>query len=385
MEGIERRFFMNQAKIIGIETANPPLKMTQQQIWKNIQARRKLSDIEKVYYKRFFNDPNINTKYIGIENLDNIFDETPDQLIKRFEKYGILIGTESVKKCLQRYKITAEEVDAVFVTTCTGYLCPGLTSYVSQHAGFREDIYALDLVGMGCGAAIPAIINANEYLKNHPNSNVIVLCVEICTAAISWGDEIDLVLSNVLFGDGAAACLLSNKKHLEGLLIKNFHSILWPQHRNELRFKHKDSRLCNVIKKDVPGIASKAVKETMKRLSGSCAKGIHHYAVHPGGRRILDEIEQALDFKNGELLPSREILRNYGNMSSPSVLFVLKRILESGNLKNMQNIALFAFGAGFTAFGLILQCFSNKDEFLKLDLSKIEGSDKHETQCCDKL
>lgn len=376
---------MNQAKIIGIETANPPLKMTQQQIWKSIQGHRELSDTEKVYYQRFLNDPNIRTKYIGIENLDNIFAETPDQLIKRFEKYGTLIGAESVKKCLQRCKIAAEEVDAIFVTTCTGYLCPGFTSYVSQQIGFREDIYALDLVGMGCGAALPAIMNANEYLKNHPDSNVIVLCVEICTAAISWGDEIDLVLSNVLFGDGAAACLLSNKEHEEGLLVKNFHSILWPQYRDELRFKHKDSRLCNVLKKDVPGIASGAVKEIMKQLFNSCAQGIDHYAVHPGGRKILDEIERALDFKKGELLPSREILRNYGNMSSPSVLFVLKQILESGNLKDKQNIALFAFGAGFTAFGLILQCASNKDALLNLDLSGIEGSDKHETQCCDKL
>jgi len=346
---------MNQTKILGIETANPPLKMTQQQIWKTIQDYRDLSNIEKTYYKRFLSDLNILTKHIGIEDLKYIFNETPDQLIDRFEKYGTLIGVEAVKKCLQKYELKAEEVDAFFVTTCTGYLCPGLTSYVSEQVGFRSNIYALDLVGIGCGAAIPAIKNADEYLRNHPNSNVIVLCVEICTAAISWGDEIDLILSNVLFGDGAAACLLSNKECDDGLIVNDFHSILWPQHRDELRFKTKDSRLCNVIKKDVPGIAAKAVKETMEKLSINCIGDINHYAVHPGGRRILDEIEQALDFKNDELGPSRAILRDYGNMSSPSVLFVLKDILKSDKLRNGDNIALFAFGAGFTAFGAIFR------------------------------
>jgi len=353
---------VNSTKIIGIETANPPLKLTQEEVWASIQYNKVLSDRENVYYKRFLGDPNIQSRYVGIPDLKDIFHETPDQSIKRFEKFGTLIGVEAVRKCLQKYEVRAQEIDALIVTTCTGYLCPGLTSYVAEKVGFNSHIEALDLVGLGCGAAIPALRTADDFLKNHPDSNVIVLCVEICTAAISWGEEIDLILSNILFGDGAAACLLSNKNSAEGVVIKDFHSILWPQYRDELRFEHKNSRLCNVIKKEVPGIAARAVKETMSKLACGNTGTIRHYAVHPGGRKILDEIEDALEFKNNELAPSREILRDYGNMSSPSVLFVLKQILEKGNVQDKEQIALFAFGAGFTAFGALVEVCDHRGQ-----------------------
>lgn len=345
---------MNDPVLIGVATANPPLKVTQAEVWQAIRGGRSLSEKEFLFYQRFLKDPSIQTRHVGIEDLESIFTETPDQSIQRFEKYAADIGTKAVDACLQDAGVPVKDVDALFVTTCTGYLCPGLSSYVAERAGFRTGIEALDLVGLGCGAALPALRAASDYLRAHAGSKVMVLCVEICTAASAWEDDTDLILSNALFGDGAAACLLSNESAACGIRFQGFHSLLWPEFREQLRFKSRHSRLCNVIHKDVPLIAARAVRECMDALLALDAGVPQHYAMHPGGRRVLDEIEKVLDFRRGELDPTRKVLRDYGNMSSPSVLYVLKEIWEKG-LSEGDTIALFAFGAGFSAFSALGQ------------------------------
>ncbi len=346
---------MNTSKIIGIETANPKLKGDQEKVLEHILEKKHISKKAMIFYKRFLSDQSIKTRYFGMDDFNLVNEETPDEAILRFQTVGTQIGAEAVNKCLEATGINTEDIDGLIVTTCTGYLCPGLTSYVAQAVGLRDSLFTLDLTGTGCGAALPALRAADQYLKAHANSNILVLSVEVCSAALSWGDEIDLILSNAIFGDGAAACLISNVDDREGYAVLDFESLLWPEYRNDLRFKQKNSRLCNVINKNVPEVASEAVKTLQDRFMSRMEGPFHYYAIHPGGRRILDEIESRLGFGPNVLNRSREVLRDYGNMSSPSVLYVLKNIIEKDQPKEEESIILFAFGAGFTAFGAVLQ------------------------------
>lgn len=359
---------MNAAKVIHIETANPESRWTQDEILQSVAANEKIEPKAGIFYRKFLSDKAIQTRHLGVSALSEVNEESPDAANERFTRVATDIGRQAVERCLAAAGLKPEEVDGLIVTTCTGYLCPGLTSYISEAVGLRDDLYAVDLAGLGCGAAIPALRAADQYLRVHEDSNVIVLSVEVCSAALSWGNEIDLILSNSIFADGAAACLVSNKAQFEGAVMKGFDSLLWPEYRDDLRFKKKDSRLCNVINKNVPEIAAEAVRFLHGRLAVKAGGPIHHYGVHPGGRRILDEVENGLQLAPETLKRSREVLYDYGNMSSPSILYVLKKILEQDTADEGEQIALFAFGAGFSAYGTLLQTGKNIKEKVRHEL-----------------
>ncbi len=347
---------MDSIKIVEIATANPSLKMTQEEILERIMKSPLRSRKEKKLYRHFLSEPSIKTRYAAIENdPEKLFEESQDDAILRFQQQATKLGTEAVKDLLKKRNLKPGDIDAIIIATCTGYLCPGLTSYISQAVGFSENIHTVDMVGIGCGAALPAMKSAWQFLSVHPNANVIVLAVEICTATSFWNESLNLIISNSIFGDGAAACLLTNKPQVDGLEIREFKSILWPQYRDNLRYVTKNGRLHNVLDKEVPVIAAKAFHNVLKQVTHDFTKKIDHYAVHPGGRKILDEIEAISAFEVQTLQRSRDVLFEYGNMSSPSVLYVLRDIIHKDNLKDGETVGIFSFGAGLTAFGALTQ------------------------------
>lgn len=345
---------MSSIKIVDIATANPPLKLTQGEILDRILKSPLRSRREKKLYTKFLSEPSIRTRYVAIEDQpEKLFEESQDEAINRFQVQATRLGTQAVTKLLKRTGLTPQDIDGIIITTCTGYLCPGLTSYIAQTVGLREDIYALDMVGTGCGAALPGMKSAWQYLTAHPDARVIVLAVEICTATSYWNEDLDLIISNSIFGDGAAACLLTNRAESAGLEIQEFQSVLWPQYRDELRYVTRNGRLLNVLKKEVPSLAAAAFYRIYQRLTKDFTVDIDHFAVHPGGRKILDEIDAISPFGKDALRRSRSVLQRYGNMSSPSVLYVLRDILQSGRCRPGEKVGIFAFGAGMTAFGCL--------------------------------
>lgn len=341
---------MKKSHWISIETALPPMKSTQEEAWVCAKSRPGTSLKAQQWYKRFLRDPGIETRHFALNDLNQVYFETPDQAHARFQKESVKLGAEALLKALRSAGIRPEDLDALVTTTCTGYLCPGLSSYISEAVGLRADITAVDLAGTGCGAAMPAVRTADQFLKNNPESFAAVLCVEICSAAIDWGDEIDLILSNAIFSDGAACAVLTNHPSRKGLVQKDFESLLWPEYREHLRFKTRNSRLSNVIHPEVPKIAARAVKTLAEKMEGTSGKNFQAFAVHPGGRKILDAVEDAVPVMRDNLQASRAVLKRCGNMSSPSVLFVMRELLDQGKIGCGDEVMLFAFGAGFTAF-----------------------------------
>jgi len=327
-----------------VETANPSLCLTQQEVLGIVSDTIKPSGRALDLYKRFLLDEGIHQRYFASDNLMQLLNESVDEKMRRFEHWAVQLSVEAVHKLLEKRHYNPKDIDAVFVSTCTGYLCPGLSTYICQQIGLPENTYTLDLVGLGCTGALPALRAADDYLNRYPGSTVLVIAVEICSAAIHWADKPELILSNAIFSDGAAAVLLTNQENTPGFHINHISSVLWPQFRNELRFKYLNDRLCNVISSKVPGIVAQSIQTLQKGNSSDNT----HYAFHTGGRKVLDAIQEHNGLGDDQMLPSRAVLREYGNMSSPSVLFVLKSILNK-KLRDKESVACFAFGAGFLA------------------------------------
>jgi predicted naringenin-chalcone synthase len=344
----------SQTIILDIQTANPPNSMTQQEALAVLTAHVKPSARALDLYKRFLLDDGIHRRYFAWDNPQVLLAESLDEKMKRFEHWAVELSVEAVQKIFKKRDYKPRDIDAVFVCTCTGYLCPGLSTYVSQRLGLSENIHTLDLVGLGCTGALPALRAADDYLNRYPDSTVLVIAVEICSAATHWAEKPELILSNAIFSDGAAAVLLSNRQKMDGLWVKGISSILWPQFRDDLRFKYLDARLCNVISRKVPEITAQALHTLYKNHSENKMQ----YAFHTGGRKVLDAIQSRLALSDADMLASRQVLKDYGNMSSPSVLFVLKEIL-SRPLQDQDSVTCFSFGAGFLAAMLQAEWRSN--------------------------
>jgi predicted naringenin-chalcone synthase len=334
---------LSHTTILHVETANPAQSLEQREVLAILDGHLKLSGRSLHLYRKFLLDQGISRRYFAWEDLAGFLSESVDDKMRRFEHWAVHLAVEAAQKVFARRNCRPQKVDALFVSTCTGYLCPGLSTYVCQKLGLREDVYTLDLVGLGCVGALPALRAADDYLNRYPGATALVIAVEVCSAAVHWGEKPELILSNSIFSDGAAAVLLANSPETAGLRIKNISSVLWPQFRNQLRFKYLDARLCNVISSRVPSIAAKAIAALHRHPSKEAL-----FAFHSGGRRVLDAIQERLGLSDSHMQPSRRILKDYGNMSSPSVLYALKDILDAGPA-HRQPVVCFSFGAGFLA------------------------------------
>jgi alkylresorcinol/alkylpyrone synthase len=254
-----------------------------------------------------------------------------------------------LRRALERADLPAlTGVDALFVCTCTGYLCPGLSSHIAEQAGLRPDAYHLDLTGAGCGAAIPALRAAHNYLAAHPGHRAAVVAVEVCSAAFYVDDDPGVLISLCLFGDGAAAAILDDRG--PGLSFHDFRSLHRPEEREKIRFVNREGKLRNQLHRTVPDLAAAAVRELFPAGQNGHAP---HIISHGGGKEVLAAIRTRLP--GHDLAEATEVLRQYGNMSSPSVLFALEQALASPNRNATQPHWLVSFGAGFSCHSCRLE------------------------------
>jgi predicted naringenin-chalcone synthase len=282
--------------------------------------------------------------------------EGPDELHARFCRHAVQLGTEALRGALERAGVEARELAALIACTCTGYLCPGLTSYLAENLGLREDFQAFDLVGMGCGASVPALRLAQQIARGMPGGAVAVVSAEICSATAYFADDPELIVSNCIFADGAAAAVVAQGEgapdHGRPLIeLIDFESTLCPEHREKLRFRQSGGRLRNCLARSVPGIAAEMAERTLGRLlarRGLDRRDIAFWAVHPGGKKVLECFAERLGLAARELEDSYDVLARCGNMSSPSVLFVLESIIARRDHAAGALGICAAFGAGLS-------------------------------------
>ena len=282
----------------------------------------------------------IQSRHFCLPELHPVFGSGPQGLSEFFEREAPQLAGRALAGALDLAALKAGDLDALLVCTCTGYLCPGLTSYVAEHLGMRPDAYLQDLVGLGCGAAVPMLRSAEGFLAANPGSRVATVAVEVCSAAFFADDDPGVLISLCLFGDGAAAAVWSGDGGEGRWRMGRFQTVHRPEQRERVRFVNDGGFLRNKLHRTVPALVADAVSDLWQ---GRCADP-QRVLAHSGGRDVLDAIEAVVPF---QLEEARSVLEECGNMSSPSLLFSLERAVAAAN--GDSNWWLTSFGAGFAA------------------------------------
>jgi len=349
----------------GVGTAVPPMTMTQRESLDYILANFKIREGTKALYRRVMGHPGVLTRHFGMETPADSLETDLDRIGERFKTWAVRLGTEALRNALAVAGVAPAELGGLVTVTCTGYLCPGLSSYLAEEGGLAPDLLATDLVGMGCGAALPGLRLASDQARSRPDRPVAVVCVEICSAAIYDGDAADLVISNAIFGDGAASVVLradgdgeTGAARVRFPRLVDFETVTRPEWRKSLRFRTEGGRLRNMLSREVPAQAAALVPELVDRLlarNGLERPDISRWLLHPGGAVILDALRDALRLPEAALASGRGVLRDFGNLSSPSVVFVLDRDLADRPPAAGERALLISFGAGFSAHAALCQ------------------------------
>jgi alkylresorcinol/alkylpyrone synthase len=345
----------------GLGTACPSLYATQEEAYEFFTTHYALTPAERDLYRRILLDGKIKGRHLGMDATTDVLEADPDRRLERFLAFGRSTAVAAARRAMAEAGVEADEIAGLVVNTCTGYLCPGLSSYIAEDLGLKTSIRFQDLMGMGCGGAIPNLEAACGMLARSGAGPVLSVAVEICTATIFPSHEPELVVSNSIFSDGAAAAVLdvATEERSDGLAnVVDFASGLFPQYREDLRYRSDGGRLRNHLTKRVPVIGARTGQEAVGRLlaqQGLVQDDIHWWAVHPGGTVVLAQVAKQLGLTEEALRFSYHVFENYGNMSSPSVLFVLREILNSGLPRPGEKGVMIAFGAGFSAFAALVE------------------------------
>ncbi len=347
--------------IVGLGTAAPPQRYTQKECWEAVQPTRHfqlLTPRSRAILKKVLTGQNgIVTRHLALEKLEDVFDLRPDVLHARFVRNAPELAAQAARRALKRAAIGHGSIDGIVVSTCTGYLCPGLTSYLSEHLNLRPDVLALDLVGQGCGAAIPNLRTAEALLKSARCQHVLSICVEVCSAAFFLDNDPGVLVSACLFGDGAGAAVLANQPNGGPLLEwKTSGSLLNPANRDLLRFGHEAGMLRNILSPQVPQLAAAQVEQVVEQVLGRAGVGrrqIQRWILHPGGRDVLVAVKNKLGLRDQDVRWSAAILSEFGNLSSPSVYFILEAALAESVPAGYWWMS--SFGAGFSGHGALLE------------------------------
>ena len=309
--------------------------------WNNLRPRSR-SLVEKI----LTGDSGIAQRHAWTKDVAHLLSAAPQDLSVLFEKAAPSLASQALRTALHSGGVRVEELDALFICTCTGYLCPGVTSHVAESLGMKSDAVLHDVVGLGCGAALPTMRAASHFLTAHPDATAAVVAVEICTAAFYVDDDPGVLISLCLFGDGACATVWRGRKDLAatGWRAHGFRSLHFPEHREKIRFVNAGGRLRNQLHRAVPALAAGAVRQLHDADLAAGMAPESRIISHPGGRDVILALRGALP--GHPLTETENVLRHCGNMSSPSVLIALHEALQSGVLDPLW---LTAFGAGFSA------------------------------------
>lgn len=343
-------------------TANPPYYATQREAYEFYTSHFDLTPDEHSLYHKLLIDGPIQGRYFGLECAEEACETNPDRLNERFVKYARQTGASAARIAMKEAGLTPHDLGGVIVNTCTGYLCPGLSSYLVEDLELPSSVKTLDIAGMGCGGALPNIDTASALLAAHGGRPWLSVAVEACSATLFMGPDPALIVSNCIFGDGAAAVILQKEATLSnttGLMrILGSTSSIHPKYREQLRYRQETGRLRNVLTTRVPVIGAKLAGEALTALLTQhhlTRQDISWWAVHAGGTAVLDQVGRDLGLDANALQYSLNVFRTYGNMSSPSVLFALKQIIEQGRPKAGDRGVLLSFGAGFSAFAMLVE------------------------------
>lgn len=274
---------------------------------------------------------------------------------RRFSEGSRQMSVELARRLLEGCPgLAPKDITHVITASCTGFYNPGPDYHIVQELGMASSVERYHLGFMGCYAAFPALKMAQQFCLANPDAVVLVMCLELCTLHLQLGAGEDTMLGNSLFADGAAAALVS-ARDLGGprgkYRIERFHSALLPEGQADMAWSLGDRGFDLALSSYVPKIIGANIGDLVRVAlegTGLGKSDMGAWAVHPGGKSIVDRVREALELDRQDVAVSLDVLRNFGNMSSATILFVLKEMLSRPSGGQEHPVFSMAFGPGLT-------------------------------------
>ncbi|OXA89966.1 type III polyketide synthase [Flavobacterium hercynium] len=270
----------------------------------------------------------------------------------------IILGEQVLEKALNKSCWDPQTLDYIITVSCTGIMIPSLDAYLINKMNLRQDIVRLPVTEMGCAAGISGIIYAKNFLKANPNKRAAVIAVESPTATFQLDDySMPNIVSAAIFGDGAACCLLSSYEEDAGPEIVDEQMYHFYDAEHMMGFKLTNNGLQMVLDIEVPNTIADhfdAIIHPFLEKNNLNVTDIDHMIFHPGGKKIITTVEALFSGLGKNIDDTKEVLKQYGNMSSATVLYVLERIIDN-NPKSGEKGLMLSFGPGFSAQRILLQ------------------------------
>lgn len=351
------------SKIISIGTALPAYKHKQEDILQFMQNVYALNETENRKLKYLYHHSGIENRYSVVpdysrqlkdwkfyphgENLEPF--PSLELRMAWYHKYAAHLSVDAIRNCLEG-NIHAKEITHLITVSCTGMSAPGLDLQLMELMDLPRNIHRSSVNFMGCYAAIHALKMADAFCAQQPSAKVMIVCTELCTLHFQKEATMDNIASSLLFSDGSAAVLVTGDAYKsEGLKLENFYAEVLTKGKKDMAWELSSTGFVMTLSGYVPELIEEDFASLVNNAlqhAGRSKESITHWCVHPGGKRILEAIQKSIELPATALNDSFNVLRQYGNMSSATILFVLKEML-AGNAKEL-NVFGAAFGPGLT-------------------------------------
>lgn len=358
-----------------LEIAVPPTVLIQSQARDVFASQPGLTRLGQRLVRTCFDSAAIDTRHTAVTEMSLdfrsehpvFFDSSTGRLLSPSTKVrNELFAVEATKLFIEAASRAVEKCDGVspadvthvITVSCTGFFNPGPDYKIVRALGLNPSVQRYNLGFMGCYAAFPALRAAKAFCDADPNAVVLVVSAELCSLHVRTSNNPDTIMGSSLFADGAAAAVITAREITSSqavVALDHFETVLTPVGEDSMAWNIGDEGFEMVLDSYVPRIIDEHIVRALEpllahepALAAQPYSNIHHWAIHPGGRSILDKVEAKLELTQEQLVPARETLRNYGNMSSATVLFVLKHILDSPATEEKESICAMAFGPGLT-------------------------------------
>jgi predicted naringenin-chalcone synthase len=346
---------MNYPKILGLGLGVPGFEYTQTEIYERfLQPHLGTNRRARILFQR----AGIHRRFTATPGeYHNVFRGTEERNLV-FMREALPLGSATVRRALDAARTCAGDIDQFSVISCTGYDLPFLDLQIAGEVGMRRDLRRTCILGMGCYAAFPGFSRARDVVLASPRQRALMLSLELCSLHFQPTDDTENVIVSALFGDGAAAAVIGFDDDNPGPMLVDGLTRCEYNTLEHMAFHLTDHGMQMVLSAYVPEILGANVEGFIDDLlarNGLTRQAVRFWGLHPGGLKIMQHIEKRLELKHDDLQYSRAVLKQYGNMSSATILFVLDEIIRQGKPEKGDYAVLMAFGPGLTMESCLLR------------------------------
>ncbi|PZO37657.1 MAG: type III polyketide synthase [Pseudanabaena frigida] len=365
-----------------IATANPPYKLTQSEAADFMLQTESLSPTIRKRIPSIYANSGIDYRYSCISDYGGDLQKfelyppnweltpTPTTFSRnqKYATYAPKIALQAAEQAIAEAELEAKDITHIIIVSCTGFSAPGIDIHLIKHLGLSYAISRTMIGFMGCHAAFNGLNAAHAICQSDRQAKVLLVCVELCSLHFQVADTLENTIINAIFSDGAAAAILTSRPFAEAegkLAYTDGYSLLIENTEEHMNWTIGDTGFLMGLSPKVPDVVVGHLPNYLKNILDQhhlTQNDLDFWAIHPGGRRIIEKLQSVLELSDRMVADSFEILRRYGNMSSPTILFILKRILDKHQARllnsqdaNFQNGIALAFGPGLSIEGCLFQ------------------------------